>query len=1032
MAENSPQLVVKTKNQSERPAEVIIQPMDESWRKLLKQAIDLISKKEYQQAKKLNLPSEFLTLAAERVFLNHLMAAWVADVPQLVDNFNLDLSLLKPSRYKKALVKGIQHSLIGNRSIKPVNDLLITLAKYHLPENLRQQALEEALLVFVRSGSANFDDYIEFFLPDRGIKLSKQYKMATNEGFLSILAEEIDVTRAVEFAQLTQMSKKRQGRLAGRALLEILKAGHYGYWYLFDSFAISPKIKQSSQYFQAAQEGVANYCKSQLKDLGVIYIDRLVEFVEKLGLPKYQMVELYKLAMLSITADGWVVQDSYLDSLSIDRSFRSEERYSDARKQGFFNLWTKPCGAIHPQDFAKATNMSDQDVFESARLTILHTAKTDPQRALQLAKFYNFDEQLTLSLDYFLAVEKLIVKSLKKNNEVVLYQLKKDQPELIEFFSDRLKALLLKYLRARKIQTALLLNDSLLALPNQEAFDYLSPSLQTLFDGLPERAQLLVDQAKKSVGVLLRCFDYYQREEVLFQTLENNPFLVEALESNPTHGAKLVLRFITFDQVAREKIKRIFAISQRQKTLVADQPKSGSLLRFDVQEELRSFMSNSEILSEAQKNGVNLDAWLNFNEEQHFFLIDDGQKSANSVASQFFRIGQFFEQYKKMLRTELSPYRESLSSANVAVQERVVDPTLNRQVEAIQEKLALAKQQQNMVLIANLERALENITSKQSKEKILTAWEKIFNDFDLVDRLYRQLSVLFSSQINLEETIQQLVAQQAPVYSQIEAMSRQLSVVKEEIRLAFAKLVYRFSEFQLSLEKTATQAGLDYAQFITKLANQLNIDQQHYMEDIESFSGFYDDSGQRKKEELSNRPLSLNLWARNPDVDLYLGNYTSCCVSIEGDLHEERSPIADYVTDLGMQVVTITDEFSGQPVVAAWLWLGIDKDGRTAIVIDNIEANTDYSTNYTDLLSEKLFVYLKLFAKNCNVDELLMGIYYNDLPSQKMMNSFPWKAGYRSCRKIGGGNSRDNYYLEACMGRKMLKLVWEKEEQSFQ
>ena len=83
--------------------------------------------------------------------------------------------------------------------------------------------------------------------------------------------------------------------------------------------------------------------------------------------------------------------------------------------------------------------------------------------------------------------------------------------------------------------------------------------------------------------------------------------------------------------------------------------------------------------------------------------------------------------------------------------------------------------------------------------------------------------------------------------------------------------------------------------------------------------------------------MKISLWSRNPDVDLYLGNYTNCCIRIDSDHMGEESTIADYMTDLGIQVVVISDEKKRTPVVAAWCWTGQIDDGEVSFVIDNID-----------------------------------------------------------------------------------------------
>ena len=73
---------------------------------------------------------------------------------------------------------------------------------------------------------------------------------------------------------------------------------------------------------------------------------------------------------------------------------------------------------------------------------------------------------------------------------------------------------------------------------------------------------------------------------------------------------------------------------------------------------------------------------------------------------------------------------------------------------------------------------------------------------------------------------------------------------------------------------------------------------------------------------MESQPMSIFVWARNPDIDLYQGNYSPCCICIDSEHMGAESTIADYNTDLGVQIVNIWDEVKNEPVTAAWCWLG--------------------------------------------------------------------------------------------------------------
>jgi len=169
--------------------------------------------------------------------------------------------------------------------------------------------------------------------------------------------------------------------------------------------------------------------------------------------------------------------------------------------------------------------------------------------------------------------------------------------------------------------------------------------------------------------------------------------------------------------------------------------------------------------------------------------------------------------------------------------------------------------------------------------------------------------------------------------------------------------------------------------------------------------------------------MSIFVWTRNPDIDLYQGNYSPCCICIDSAHMGSESTIADYNTDLGVQIINIWDEAKNEPVTAAWCWLGKNAKGETALVVDNIESNTLYSSNFSEQLTAELFNYIQNYAKRLGVDRVVLGKANNDLPTGSESAKMP-EDGERY-EKIGGSNRADGYFFEA--EGKSVKLLWKAE-----
>lgn len=149
--------------------------------------------------------------------------------------------------------------------------------------------------------------------------------------------------------------------------------------------------------------------------------------------------------------------------------------------------------------------------------------------------------------------------------------------------------------------------------------------------------------------------------------------------------------------------------------------------------------------------------------------------------------------------------------------------------------------------------------------------------------------------------------------------------------------------------------------------------------------------------------MKISLWSRNPDKDLYLGNYTNCCIRIDSEHLGSECAIADYATDLGMQIVAIYDEKKKIPAVVGWCWVGYDNDDNVALVIDNIEGNTEYTSQYKQQFEERLKRYIEEYAKQSGIQRVVQGPHNNDLTIASMDSKY---------FKLGGYNRASGYYLE--------------------
>ncbi|MCX6704769.1 MAG: GNAT family N-acetyltransferase, partial [Candidatus Woesebacteria bacterium] len=323
-----------------------------------------------------------------------------------------------------------------------------------------------------------------------------------------------------------------------------------------------------------------------------------------------------------------------------------------------------------------------------------------------------------------------------------------------------------------------------------------------------------------------------------------------------------------------------------------------------------------------------------------------------------------------------------------------------------------------------IQKGIDNLIQKKSTLKKGKLWDKLLSDIASFQRLKDDVFNAHDDLTKSEGELTRVAGEKSASGKLIQEIKKKISSAKESLRSKLEILERRIENFRTTLPDVLSPAlGKDRTEAITQEINMRVAEQfSHYDADRSTLSNLFAGQVEKQKEELESRPMSIFVWARNPDIDLYQGNYSPCCICIDSAHMGAESTISDYNTDLGVQIVNIWDETKNEPITAAWCWLGEDEDGTPALVVDNIESNTLYSAHYSELLAKELFKYLEEYAKKIGVKKVVLGKANNDLPTAGELSKM--RENDRVFYKLGGANREDGYFLEA--EEASVKIIWEK------
>jgi len=510
----------------------------------------------------------------------------------------------------------------------------------------------------------------------------------------------------------------------------------------------------------------------------------------------------------------------------------------------------------------------------------------------------------------------------------------------------------------------------------------------------------LVAKYLESPETIIDFFPTLKRGEEVYNVLEAHPFLADALDGNKQYGLKILFQFDKLDKLSRGNIETLYNLKSgvlaEHHGIEEDSPE----FRVAMQEKLKDYRRNDEILLSLKKAGIDTEAWLTYDEELRFNL---GQETtipfSEMIVTPIKRIETALNYYDTAVLSALEEFKKELSEKQIPAKD----------IEAMKKQLADlisqkddAEQSGNTEKAAGIDIGIKNLESQIAKVKTISVWEKISKGIQSFEVVKNAVFKTYDEIVQLEEELKK-VQEGTPVERRkfIASNKAKTEKAKQRLKENMVKLEVRVEDFQKELRPLLTQAlTADWADSkVQEIQEQVGENMEHYNSDRTTLANLFAE----REGKMGGKPMRIGLWNRNPDQDLYLGNYTDCCIRIDSAHMGAESTIADYMTDLGMQIVAIYDEKKNIPAAVAWCWIGVNNNDRVAFVVDNIEANTTYSAAFKDQLQKQLKGYIEKYAAKIGLPHIVQGQSNNDLTIARMDSAY---------YKLGGYNRASGYYLE--------------------
>ena len=128
---------------------------------------------------------------------------------------------------------------------------------------------------------------------------------------------------------------------------------------------------------------------------------------------------------------------------------------------------------------------------------------------------------------------------------------------------------------------------------------------------------------------------------------------------------------------------------------------------------------------------------------------------------------------------------------------------------------------------------------------------------------------------------------------------------------------------------------------------------------------------------VAQNRFEAQFWDRNPVKDLFLGNYTACCLAL-GNMNQHF--MVDFLFSAGRQFVNVYDIDTGRLVAHGDIIL-CGNEVLDAILLDNIEIDMTFVSSKEDILDVRylIFEYIDEISRRLGIQRVFFGAYENDV-----------------------------------------------------
>ena len=430
-------------------------------------------------------------------------------------------------------------------------------------------------------------------------------------------------------------------------------------------------------------------------------------------------------------------------------------------------------------------------------------------------------------------------------------------------------------------------------------------------------------------------------------------YVKELYDYAPAETEDFLQRFVTLPMYHQRKLIALLNMSDSKSRKI----RTGDLLGYG---------KNGDVWNVCKKAGIDMEQWIEFGrtQERSFSVEIQTDEIYGRVSAPLENIMEDYEKAQESVRSLRMENRSTMKEI------QVINPKNNKQgtLDQFTENLFLHRMRGQIGLFEEQKKELKSVQDMDQKKRSLVknATGEITEHGDQEEDN--------QTQQQLKYELKALEKDQSKAANRIQSAARKANKVLTDVLETMLILLENSKGGRNELPSESLKQTIAFLEEI----------RGHGVTRSEKNGGLdLMNPKVSSEEEKTEQDFCVRLVKRDLVRNMFLGDKTACCIGVAGSgIRRGDLDIVDYLSDIGIQLLEVVDEDTGEPIYMSFLFIGVNqKTGEPTLVLDNIEGAALHAAFYRGQMREAIFSYSHELAASIGIKpkNVVLGCSNNDV-----------------------------------------------------